>query len=182
MDTIADQYRIAETPLRQVIDAVPADRWTAPSPCDEWTARDVVRHLVDAQRDFLTGKSVALPEIPDIDADPAAAWHAHADAVAGALADESAMSTGYDGHFGPTTVGDTMVRFYVFDMVAHRWDLATATGQETRFSDAEMDQLETGMDGFGEALYMPGVTKPGVEAPADASRQDRVLARMGRIA
>ena len=61
-------------------------------------------------------------------------------------------------------------------------EIAVATGQETHFSEAEMDQLETGMDGFGDALYLPGVAKPGVEAPAGASRQDRVLARMGRAA
>lgn len=181
MDTIADQYRHAEGQLRQVIDAVPADRWSSPSPCDGWAAIDVVRHLVDAQRAFLTGKGVTLPEVPDLDADPAAAWHAHADAVADVLTDDDLVSTGYEGHFGPTTVGDTILSFYVFDMVAHRWDLAVATGQETRFSEAEMDDLETGMDGFGEALYMPGVAKPGIEAPAGASRQARVLARMGRV-
>ena len=75
-----------------------------------------------------------------------------------------------------------MLRFYVFDMVAHRWDLATATDVETHFSDAELDQLDQGMDGFGEALYMPGVAKSGVEAPADATREQRVLARLGRAA
>ena len=38
------------------------------------------------------------------------------------------------------------------------------------------------MDGFGEALYMPGVDKGGVEPPEGASRQQRVLARLGRSA
>jgi len=182
MTAIADQYRTADAPLRQVIDAVPTDRWSAPSPCEGWTARDVVRHLVDAQRSFLTDRGVALPDAPDVDADPADAWHAHADAVAALLEDEAVTSIAYDGHFGPATVGDTMLRFYAFDMVAHRWDLAQATGQDASFSDAELDQLETGMDGFGDALYSPGVARGGVEAPEGASRQDRVLARLGRVA
>ena len=31
------------------IAAVPDDRWACPSPCEGWTARDVVRHVIDSQ-------------------------------------------------------------------------------------------------------------------------------------
>jgi len=68
----------------------------------------------------------------------------------------------------------------MFDMVVHRWDIATATGIDGGLSDDELDRIEAGADSFGEALYMDGVCKPGVEAPADAPRQQRVLARLGR--
>ena len=182
MTSITDQYRLAEAPLRAVIEAVPADRWTSASPCEGWTARDVVRHMIDSQRDHFTRHDIALPEPPDVEADPAEAWRAHAAAVTALAGDDAVMSQAFEGHFGPTTVGETLQRFYIFDMVAHRWDIAQATGQDTEFTEEELDQMEAGMDGFGDALYMPGVAKPGVEPPEGATRQQSVLARLGRAA
>ncbi len=49
-------------------------------------------------------------------------------------------------------------------------------------TDAELDRIEQGADSFGEALYMDGACRAGVEAPADADRVGRVLARLGRVA
>jgi hypothetical protein len=99
-----------------------------------------------------------------------------------ALADDAFADTGYDGHFGPTTVGATLVQFYVFDMVVHRWDVARAAGLDAQLTDEELDRVEAGADSFGPALYMDGICRPGVEAPAGADRVTRVLARLGREA
>lgn len=180
--TTAARYRAADGPLSAVLAAVPTDRWTDPSPCADWSARDVVRHVVDTQRDFLTGQGVDLGPAPDVDADPAAAWRQHADRVLAAVADDGLAGREYDGHFGPTTVGATLEQFYVWDMVVHRWDVARATGLDAGLTDEELDRMEAGADGFGQALYMDGVCRPGVEAPADADRQTRLLARLGRRA
>lgn len=178
--TTVDRFRTAAEPLTSVIDRVPADRWDAPSPCEGWTTRDVVRHIIETERQFLTSRDVALGDAPDVDADPAAAWRAHRAEVEGVIADESVTATAYDGHFGPTTVGETIERFYVFDLVAHRWDIATGAGIDDRFTDAELDQLEGGAASFGDALYMEGVSKPALDVPDGADRQTRVLATIGR--
>ena len=39
---------------------------------------------------------------------------------------------------------------------------------------------EAGADSFGPALHMDGVCAPAVEVPADADRNVRALARLGR--
>lgn len=88
--------------------------------------------------------------------------------------------TGYDGWFGPTTVGQTLVQFYVPDMVVHRWDIAVAVGGDTRLSAAELDRTAESIESWGEAMYMDGICKPGLQPPAGASRQVVLLARMGR--
>jgi uncharacterized protein (TIGR03086 family) len=178
--TTAARYAEALQPLIDVVESVPTDRWTAASPCEGWTARDLVRHLVETQRDFLSGHGVDLGDVPDVDSDPAAAWRQHAQRVVDALADPALPAREYDGHFGPTTIGATLEQFYIFDMVVHRWDIATATGLEAPLTDAELDRIERGADSFGDALYMEGICKPGVEPPAGADRQARVLARLGR--
>lgn len=178
--TTLDRFRTAAEPLTAVIDKVPANRWDAASPCEGWATRDVVRHVIETERAFLAGQDLPLGDTPDIDADPAAAWHAHRAEVEAVIADESVTGTAYDGHFGPTTIGETIERFYVFDLVAHRWDIATAAGLDERFTEAELDQLEAGAAGFGDALYMEGVSKPALDVPEGADRQTRVLAILGR--
>ena len=182
MNTTATAYDAADQPLTAVLDAVPADRWAAPSPCEGWSARDVLDHLVSTQREFLAGRGAELGDAPDVDADPAAAWRDHAERVAEALADDALAQRAYDGFFGPTTVGATFEQFYVWDMLVHRWDLARAVGADDALSDAELDRVEAGADSFGDALHLEGICRPAVEPPPGADRQARVLARLGRRA
>lgn len=168
-----------------VCDRVPADAWDAASPCDGWSARDVVRHVVDTERDFLDQRGVPLPAV-DVaggpDGDPAAVWRAHAAALTAAIADPAVGGLEYDGWFGRTTVGDSLLRFYGFDLVVHRWDIATAAGLDERMTEQEVAFAERCAAGFGDALYADGICTAPVEAPADADRQTRLLALVGRDA
>ncbi len=166
-------------PFGAVCDRLPAAAWDQPSPCEGWTARDVLRHVIDTEREFLVQHGIDLPE-QESGTDPATVWRNHAAALADVLADPGVGARAYDGYFGPTTVGDTLLRFYGHDLVVHRWDLATSAGLEERFTEAEMDFSALCIESYGEALYSEGVCRPGVDAPADADRQAQLLARMGR--
>ena len=55
--------------------------WSAPSPVDGWTARDVVEHLVDWFPGFLAAGGITLPAGPPVAQDPQAAWQHQADVV-----------------------------------------------------------------------------------------------------
>ena len=182
MTTTSARYAAALAPLTALVDAVPPERWSSASPCAGWSAADVLAHLVQTQREFLTARGIDLGPAPDPAADPVAAWHDHAERVAAALSDERVVTASYDGHFGPTTVGATFEQFYVWDMLVHRWDIARATGADAGLTDAELDAIQAGADGFGEALYMEGICRPGAAVPEDADRTARVLARLGRAA
>jgi uncharacterized protein (TIGR03086 family) len=182
MNRTSTQFDAADRPLTEIIDAVPTTGWTSPSPCEGWSAADVVGHLIDTQRDFLGTHGVDLGEAPDVAADPAAAWRQHAKRVAEALSDDAVPAREFDGFFGPTTVGATFEQFYVWDMVVHRWDVARAVGVDAVLTDGELDRIEAGADSFGPALYMDGVCRPAVEVPEDAGRDVRALARLGRAA
>ena len=171
-------YRAALTPLTDTIASI--TDWSAASPCEGWSALDVLDHVLMTQRGLLAERGIALAPAPDIPADPAAAWAEHSTMVAGLLDDPAISGIAYDGFFGPTTLGETVDRFYVFDMLVHRWDLARAAGTDTSFTDAELDLIEASAASFGPALYMEGICRSGVEAPAGADRQTRVLAMLGR--
>ena len=182
MDTTAPQFQAASRSLTALLDGVPHDRWTSPSPCPDWSASDVVRHLVETERDFLTGHGADLGAPPDVDADPAAAWRDHAKRVAEAVADDDLVTKEFDGFFGRTTVGAAFEQFYVWDVLVHRWDVARAVGADPHLTDDELDRIERGADGFGEALYMEGICRPAPDVPAEADRVARVLGRLGRRA
>ncbi|MHC3366308.1 maleylpyruvate isomerase N-terminal domain-containing protein [Rhodococcus aetherivorans] len=60
----ARHYRELAAKFTTRVEAVPADRWDAPSPCEGWTARDVLRHVVDTQRQIVTVVGLELPACP----------------------------------------------------------------------------------------------------------------------
>ncbi|MDF0529085.1 TIGR03086 family metal-binding protein [Tsukamurella sp. 8F] len=176
--TALDAFRAAEAPLSEIVSSYTEKDWAAPSPCEGWSARDVLAHVIDTEREYFAGHGAALPA-PALD-DPAAAWGTHAARVRELLADPAIADREFDGHFGRTTVGALFRAVYVFDVVAHRWDLARAAGRDERFTDSELDTLEHGVAAFGDALYSDGVCRPGVSAPDGADRQARLLAALGR--
>ena len=180
MNRTAISFQAAERPLTALLDAVPPAGWTRPSPCEGWTAADVVGHLVQTQRDFLTTHGVDLGEAPDVATDPAAAWRAHTTRVRAAVSDEAVATRQFDGFFGPTTVGAAFEQFYVWDMVVHRWDVARAVGVDAGLTDEDVDRIEAGADGFGPALHMDGICRPALDVPPDADRRTLALARLGR--
>jgi uncharacterized protein (TIGR03086 family) len=178
-DVLQAYSRLADR-FGDVVDRLDDADWERPSPCDDWSAREVLRHVVSTQRDFLAQRGVDASTAVDLQTDPRAAWHAHDDRVRALLNDPAVASREYDGVFGRTTVGASIVTFYGFDLVVHRWDIAAAAGLDERLDDAELAMIESSADGFGEHLYDDGVCKPAVQVAADVDRQTRVLARLGR--
>lgn len=154
-------------------------RWDAPTPCTDWAVRDVVRHVIDSERDFLDKQQLSLPEESGA-ADPAQAWQHHAQAVIDLLSADGVAERSYDSYFGPATIGDTMANFYGWDLAVHAWDVARAIGEGNPISDAEARDLATGADGWGAALYSDGICAPALPLDDAASDTDKLLAKLGR--
>jgi uncharacterized protein (TIGR03086 family) len=161
-------------PYSEVVAQVP--NWTTNTPCAGWTAQDLLDHVVDTQRDFLAQREVTLPDLPT---EPTTRWEAHRAFLEGALT-EQLMATPFDGYFGPTTIGETLTRFYGFDLLVHRWDLGRATGQVVVFTEAELASITEPADSFGDMLYMEGICAAAVTVPESADAQTQLLARLGR--
>jgi uncharacterized protein (TIGR03086 family) len=181
MSDVADRYRRLAERFAALVEAVPAERWSSPSPCEGWTALDLVRHVVEVHGTFeqLAGRPIELPEV---DPDPLAAFKAVSAVVQADLDDPERADVAWEGHFGRTTFAEGIDRFVSFDLVVHGWDLARATGGDDTVPDDELDGLEAAVEGFGEAARAPGVLGPVVDVPPDADRATRVLALLGRSA
>lgn len=175
--TPLDDFLTHARPFTDVVDA--GGTWSAPSPCEGWSARDVLDHVVATQRDFFERHGADLGSLSA--GEPADVWAGHLAAVR-AAATPDLLGREYDSVFGRTTIGATLTGFYGFDLLVHRWDLARGLGRDTSYSDAELDLVEATLPGFGEHLYDDGVCAPAVPVPDDAPRQVRLLAVMGRSA
>ena len=120
---------------REFTDRVRGTRsWDVPSPVAAWTARDVVRHLVEWLPPFLrAGSGVELPCGPSVDDDPVGAWQAHCDAVQALLDDPASADRRLaNPHIGELPLDRAIDQFYTADVFMHTWDLARATGQDDR--------------------------------------------------
>lgn len=180
-DTSLDTYASRADGMQAALDAVAPTSWDAPSPCDGWTGRDVVAHLIDTQRDFLAAHGADLGPRPDL-ADPAAAWRAHVAQTRDVIARPGFLEQEYDSFGSTTTVGASFDTFFGFDMVAHRWDVTAADGRAYAFDDSDLDLIEALVAAMGDVLYSDGVCGPPVEVGPDADRQTRALAALGRSA
>jgi uncharacterized protein (TIGR03083 family) len=132
MSEIADRYARLADAFATTIAAVPEERWSATSPCDGWTARDVVQHVCDTQALFLGLVDEEPGDGPPVATDPLGAWRAAAAPVRVVLADPVRAATAYDGVFGPTTFESAIDRFANFDLVVHRWTLRAPPVATTR--------------------------------------------------
>ncbi len=127
MSAIADHYRRLAGNFSDTVDAVPDGRWDDPSPCDGWSARDVVQHVVDSEIGMLERVGLAPDPAPSSE-DAVARWSVVRAVMQESLDDPERAEREYDGFFGRTTFEKTVDQFACFDLLVHRWDLARATG------------------------------------------------------
>lgn len=179
----AQEYRVTAARFGELVDGVsdPAV-WERRSPVPEWSARDVVRHVVEWFPSFLEdGAGITLPQGPSVDDDPVAAWHTMSDGVQALLDDPSSADKVLSNpHIGEVPVPAAVSQFFTSDVFMHTWDLARATGQEVVLDPDRCAAYLEGMLPLDDVLRASGQYGPKVEVPADADAQTRLLAFIGR--
>ena len=180
MEPVAEQYRRLASTFTDRVAAVPDDAWRNRTPCEDWTARELVGHVMDVHGRFeaLVGRELA--EHPSVEDDPVAAWSAVRDQMQADLDDPDRASTEYEGRFGTSTFADSVGGFVCFDLVVHGWDLAHATGLDDTIDPRDVERVQAMVDRMGETMLANGVIKPPLEPAPDASAQDRLLCALGR--
>ncbi len=180
MNTPSHRYAAASSRFTALLADVPPTAWAASSPCEGWSAADVLEHVVSTEVDFMGQRGVAVSSTEGLA--PLAAWPVVNTAMQAALDDESVGGTEFDGYFGPTTVAATIDRFYTLDLVIHRWDIATACGlaQHAVLQPDEIESVRASLVGLEAAMRMPGLFGAEVAVADDADEQTKLLAYIGR--
>ena len=164
-----------------VVRRTPGDAWSNASPCDGWTAADVVAHNVGMNRmiaGFTTGHGAphAAHETSD---DPAASWAASLEDLLSALDTDGALQTVAMTPWGELAV-EKFLGFVWVDPLIHTWDLAVAVGQPPVLDDDLVDQGVARLERAGDSLVGPGRFEPAVAVDDGASALDRFISLSGR--
>lgn len=186
MDTeqaaLAERYRRVAGHFTRVVDATAADDWEKPAPCDGWSARDVVRHLVEWVPALLRdGAGVAFTAGPAVALDPAGAWRSLSDTLQATLDDPANASRPFSHpQAGEHTLPVAIDMFVTGDVLVHTWDLARATGGDERLDPDEVHRMLVGMEPLDELLRSSGHYGPRVPVPEEADELTRLIAFTGR--
>jgi uncharacterized protein (TIGR03086 family) len=180
MSEVAERYASIADGFSARLSRMTEDRWPLQSPCTEWTARDVVVHVIDTHRRVLA----ALGDVPATGLGPGAdrerEWSSATDAIRTVLADDARASQTVGGMFGEQPFEALVGRLLCADTLIHTWDLARATGQDERLdAGACVTALEFLLP-IDEAIRRPGGFAPKLEPPAGADAQARLLSFAGR--
>ena len=178
MSEIAARYRRRADAFEAKVAAVTPDHWSDRSPCDEWTARDVVGHIIDMHGVMLAPLGRSLSAAPSLDDDPLGAFRAARADIEPLLADPALAATECATPMGRMALEQHIDGVVSEDMVLHGWDLARATGQDDTIDPAEIDRLWPGVQDIPAEMRIPGAFGPGivvfgpeVEVPDDAPLQ-----------
>lgn len=165
----------------ELIASIRPDQWSAGTPCDDWAVRDVVLHLAGMNRLFAAMLSDSPPPQRESvsDDDLASAYRSSSQGLLAAFGRPGALERTYESPMGSATGLDRLsIRLY--DLLAHGWDLARATGQAADFPDDAVEHAlafaRQQVDGTGA----PGRFAPAQPVAPDAPLVDRLAAHLGR--
>jgi uncharacterized protein (TIGR03086 family) len=188
MDVVASNAETLRTTQR-VVDGVRPDHMEKSTPCSEWDVRALLAHLVGVNQVFAAAvrgeepKSMSDEEL--LGDDPAGAYRRSVEEAVAAWASPDALEQTLHLPFGHMPAAFA-IGIHFIDNLVHRWDLATATGQD-HLLNAESAGLALQMvqQNFAAlpADQIRGEGKPfGAEVPweDEAPVHERLVAFLGR--
>lgn len=173
-----------------VMRLVPHDAWSNASPCEGWTARDVVGHVIAVQRyieSLIVGAEPPMNpyEHPGRFAgdDPLTTWTATRDDLLALLDEPHIVHRTVQSWRGEEEI-DAVIGWNVVDTLTHAWDLGRAAGVDDQLDPssvahalkhaAPMIEHMRKPPYFGDAVSIAGNDDEGAEP------QTQLLIMLGR--
>ena len=182
MTEVHERYRVVSSGFDAAVGAVSPDRWDAQSPCEGWTARDVVAHVVDGHRSVIESVRGGGMEPLSGDEDPRRAWQEVARAIDEITADPEAVAKEVDGPTGPMPAGEVIGRFVTMDLLVHTWDLARTVGADERLDEGSIGRAYDTLKPMDAMIRRPNFFGPKLDPPEGADLQTEFLYFLGRRA
>jgi uncharacterized protein (TIGR03086 family) len=179
---ILDDLARASAATASLIDQIKTDQWTAPTPCTQWSVRDVVGHLVGMNLVFVAMfEQGPRPErgVDRLGTDPAGAFRGSAEALQAAAARPGVLERSQQTPLGVAT-GSDRVQWRIVDLLVHSWDLAQATGIPAELPEDLAEQALTLARADLPSQPLAGRFADPQPIRDDASAIDRLAAFTGR--
>ena len=150
--------------------------------CEEWTARDVVSHLVEGHRGVIAAVRGGASEPLGADEDVKQAWESASRAIDEITGDTEAVAKEMDGPTGTMPVEQIIGRFVCMDLLVHTWDLARTIGANERLDEDSVRHAYEALKPIDAMIRQPKVFGPKLEPPVGADLQTEFLYFLGRKA
>jgi uncharacterized protein (TIGR03086 family) len=157
----------------------------APTPCTDWSVRDLLNHLIGGVEAVATGAAGQALEASGTDytaEDHVAAYEGAAARARQAFSAPGALERTFKMPWGDTP-GQVVLGLSIAETTVHGCDLARATGQDV----AVDDDVAEAVFGMTSGMMQPRGSFPRgtsfadrVDVPDDAPIQDKMLAYLGR--
>jgi uncharacterized protein (TIGR03086 family) len=182
MTDVQDNYRLVSSGFDAAVGAVTPDQWGAQSPCEQWTARDVVAHVVENHRGVIASVRGGESEPLGADEDPKRAWENATRVIDEITGDPEAVGKEIDGPTGKMPAGQIISQFMTMDMLVHTWDLARTIGVDERLDEESVRRAYEALKPMDATIRQPNVFGPKLEPPTGADMQTEFLYFLGRRA
>ncbi|MEU1309233.1 TIGR03086 family metal-binding protein [Streptomyces cinnamoneus] len=176
-----------------LLEAVPRDRLTAPTPCARYALGDLIEHVGGLSLAFTAAatKAAPAPGAPQGPSGNAAAlgddWRTRIPVQLAALADAWRDPAAWEGTTragGVELPAAVAARVTLNELIVHGWDIARASGQPFDCGEPELraclEFVSQFAPGPGGRPAPEGLFAPAVDVPADAPLLDRVVGLTGR--
>ncbi|MFF1558315.1 TIGR03086 family metal-binding protein [Streptomyces sp. NPDC058279] len=188
-DTLLRQHAAALRLFGERVRVVTDEQWGAPTPCTEWTVRDLVNHVTGEQLWVppLVTEGRTVEDVGDalsgdlLGDDPVVAWDRASVAAHSAFAAPGALDKTVKLSYGPAR-GSAYCSELTADCVVHAWDLSRAIGADDRMPDDLVEFSLKEVMPYADALAPSGMYAEPLEVPPGADAQTRLLALLGRRA
>jgi uncharacterized protein (TIGR03086 family) len=171
--------RVADS-FEQTLRGLLPDKYSNPSPCSDWTAREVADHVIDTHTRVLTSVATLPPSGLGDDESLLKRWSTVRMAVSTALANSEVAATPVSGLFGEQSFESLVSRLLIADTLVHTWDLAQAIGREVVLDQVAVTKALEFLTPLDEAIRVPGGFAPKIEPPAGADDVTRLMNFCGR--
>jgi len=186
--SVPELHRRSIEHLGHVVAAIGDDQWDAPTPCPDWSVRELLNHVVGENAwtaPLFSGQTMA--EVGDrfdgdlLGDDPMAAWSRTAAEAVAATQAPGAMDRTVHLSFGDFPGHEYAMQLFS-DMLIHSWDLARAIGADERLDPDLVAALATWFEGVADLYRQAGAVAPRPDVADAADTQTRLLADFGRSA
>ena len=188
MPTTGDLYIRAMGSTRVYVDGVRPDQWHGPTPCSEWDVKQVVNHIIGENlwaAELFQGKTIGeVGSRLDGDlarSDPGRAYAASVEAATPVVSAPGAMETICRLSFGDFSGSDYAAQLFM-DLLVHGWDIARATGQDSRLDPGLVQACLPIAQHITSQFRSAGVFGENLSVSPDADPQTKLLALVGRRA